>query len=382
MTDQKKRHLGIIKKARRVVIKVGSSVLADPSGGLIEKSFRALARSLVHLIEDRKLQLVLVSSGAIACGIKKLGFKCRPHTITTLQACAAAGQPALMHAYERAFASHGLKTAQVLITQDDLGHRRRYINAKHTLYELLKRKVVPIINENDTVVVDEIKVGDNDTLAAHVATMIEADLLLMLTDCNGLFTGDPRVDPKAQRIPVVQNVDRATTNMASGPLYKTRIGGMETKLAAARLAGRYGTPTVIADGTEPKTLNRLFDGADCGTLFLPSEQGLKARKHWIAYTLKPAGCLVLDSGAARAIAGQGKSLLATGITEVRGKFDIGDPVDLIDSKDELIARGLVSYNSDELSRIKGCKSSEIEKILGYRYADEVIHRDDLAQMED
>ncbi len=370
------------KKTRRVVIKIGSSVLADPEGGLLDKSFRQVARSLVHLLGGKNLQLVLVSSGAIACGMKKLGFKKRPHMIAALQACAAAGQTTLMHAYERAFAAHNLPTAQILLTRDDLENRRRYLNAKHTLQELLKRKVIPIVNENDTVVVEEIKFGDNDTLAAHVATLIEADLLLLLTDCNGLFSSDPRVDKKAERIPLVRDIDQKTAAMATGVKDETRIGGMETKLDAARLAGRYGIPTVIADGTENKVMENLFAGADGGTLFLPSEQGLRARKHWIAYTLKANGQIVLDKGATQAIREQNKSLLATGIAEVRGKFGIGDPVDLVAPDGKIIARGLVSYNAEELEKIKGRKSSEIEKILGYRYTDEVIHRDDLTPLEE
>lgn len=366
-----------LQKIRRLVVKIGSSVLADPHGGLQDRAFRALARSFVRLVEEHQVELILVSSGAIACGMKKLGFSKRPHVIAELQACAASGQASLMQAYEKTFARHRLMTAQLLVTRDDLENRRRYINTKHTINELLKRRVIPIVNENDTVAVHEIKVGDNDTLAAFIASLTEADLLLLLTDCDGLHTGDPRHDPQAKRVRIVEDIDQKTVAMAQGASWETRVGGMATKLEAARIAGRYGIPTVIADGHDAKSPLKVIAGEDTGTLFLPSAKGLQARKHWIAFTLKTAGELVLDSGAVEALLKKNRSLLASGIKEVRGRFKIGDPVELITPRGKAIARGLVAYSADELERIKGCKSGEIEKILGYRYTDEVIHRDDL-----
>ncbi len=370
-----------LKKLKRIVIKIGSSVLADPEGGLQDKVFKGLARTFVQLREREKLQLVLVSSGSIACGMKKLGFKKRPHAIAELQACAASGQASLVQTYEKIFARHGLHTAQVLLTQEDLQNRKRYINTKHTLGELLRRGVVPIVNENDTVSVDEIKVGDNDTLAAVVASLIEADLLLLLTDCDGLHTGDPRHDPAAERVHVVKDIDTKTQAMAQGSSWETRVGGMTTKIEAARIAGRSGIPTIIADGNDAKAPLKAIKGEDIGTLFLPSEQGLKARKHWIGFTLKAAGKIVLDRGAADAVVKGRKSLLASGIKQVEGAFKIGDPVDIVTSRGKVLARGLVAYSAAELDKIKGCKSSEIEKILGYRYADEVIHRDDMVMLD-
>lgn len=377
MSAKSKNSRDAVKKVKRLVVKLGSSVIADPDGGLQEKSLRALVRACARLVEDKKIELLLVSSGAIACGMKKLGFKRRPHSIAELQACAASGQASLMQAYEKAFSRHDIMTAQLLVTRGDLEDRRRYINAKHTLNELLKRKVIPIINENDTVAVDEIKVGDNDTLGAFVASLIEADLLLMLTDCDGLHTGDPRHDPEAERISVVRDIDQKTTAMAAGAAWETRVGGMTTKVEAARVAGRYGIATIIADGRDAKVLAKTLAGKDVGTLFLPSEQSLRARKHWIAFTRKSAGQVVLDKGAVEAIVDGSKSLLPSGIKSVKGDFKIGDCVDLVNTKGKVLARGLVAYSASEIEQIKGHKTSEIEKILGYRYTAEVIDRDDL-----
>lgn len=370
----------ILKKSRRVVVKIGSSVLADPDGGLQEKAFDALARAFVRLVKQEKIELILVSSGSIACGMKKLGFKRRPRSIAELQACAASGQATLIQSYERTFAKKGLMCAQLLVTRDDLGERRRYLNIKHTINELLKHKAIPILNENDTVAVDEIKVGDNDTLAAYVASLVEADLLLLLTDCDGLHTADPRHDPKAERVSIVSDIDQKTTAMARGASWETRVGGMTTKVEAARIAGQSGIPTVIANGHNPKVAHEVLQGKDVGTLFIPSKKGMQARKHWIAFTLKAKGQLVLDKGAVDALIKRKRSLLASGLKAVKGTFKRGDPVDLVTVRGRVIARGLVVYNSVELEKILGCKSDQIEKILGYRYADEVVHRDDMVMI--
>lgn len=377
----KKRQIQLTK-ANRIVIKIGSSVLADPEGGLKDKPFRSLAPAFVRLMQEKNVQLVLVSSGAIAFGMKKLGFKRRPPAISDLQACAASGQASLVQAYEKAFSAKNLHTAQILLTQEDLQNRHRYLNTKHTIHALLERGVVPIVNENDTVSVDEIKVGDNDTLSALVASLVEADMLIMLTDCDGLHTGDPRHDPEAKRISVVEDIDVKTESVAKGASWETRVGGMLTKLSAARIAGRSGIATVIADGNDPKSPMKILSGKDVGTLFLPSKKGLRARKHWIGFTLKAAGQLVLDKGAVTAIVKGRKSLLATGIKKVNGNFRIGDPVDLITARGRILARGLTAYSAAELEKIKGCKSNEIETILGYRYADEVIHQDDMTILDE
>ncbi len=362
--------------ARRVVLKLGSSILADPHGGLLDPVFRSLARHCAALLEHRR-QIVIVSSGAIASGMQQLGYTRRPRSTGALQACAATGQPFLMRSYERAFAKHGIHTAQVLLTHDGLVDRKRFIHAKHTLHALLKHRVIPIVNENDTIAVDEIRVGDNDTLAAYVASLIDADLLVLLTDCNGLYTSNPQIHAKAKRIPLVRNIDKETSGTVKDTDKVTRVGGMATKLIAARIAGHSGIPTLIADGTKPRTIASLFAGKDLGTLFLPSRQALRSRKHWLAFHVKPTGALVLDAGACRAIRRHRTSLLAKGITKVVGKFAIGAPVDLCTETGDVFARGLVSYNADELRKIQGCHSSEISQILGYRYADEVIDREEL-----
>lgn len=273
-----------LKSVKRIVVKVGSSILADPEGGLQDEAFRSLARSFVKLVDAEKFELILVSSGSIACGMKKLGFATRPHLISELQACAASGQSSLMQAYEKAFAKRKLMVAQLLLTRDDLQNRRRYLNVKHTLNELLKRGVIPIVNENDTVAVEEIKVGDNDTLAAYVASLSEADLLMLLTDCDGLHTGDPRHDNSATRVSVVTDIDQQTLAMARGAAWETRVGGMLTKLEAARIAGQSGVPTVIADGSDARTPDRVLKGQDCGTLFIPSQSRSASHEKLVSTT--------------------------------------------------------------------------------------------------
>lgn len=367
----------IVTKVKRVVLKCGSSMLADPEGGLLDSAFRALARSCATLVKTRRLQLVIVSSGAIACGMQRLGFARRPRSTGALQACAATGQPFLMRAYDRVFTPKHLHTAQVLLTHDGLTDRKRFIHAKHTMHALLRHRVIPIVNENDTIAVEEIRVGDNDTLAAYVASLIDADLLVLLTDCDGLYTSNPQLDRGATRIPLIRDIDTEAVGRVTDTAKVTRVGGMATKLVAARIAGHSGIPTIIADGTNPKTIAALFAGKDVGTLFVPSQQALKSRKHWLAFHVKPAGTLVLDAGACRAIRRNATSLLAKGIVAVEGKFEIGAPVDLRGESGPPFARGLVSYNAEELRKIQGRHSSEIAQILGYRYADEVIDREEL-----
>ncbi len=368
-----------LKKNSTWVIKVGSSILTNPQGALDPKIFQSLVNDVAYL---RKLgyRVILVSSGSIACGMYKLGFKKKPHLIPQKQAIAAAGQITLMNYYEKAFSRQKIQVAQILITRDDLANRKRYINARHAIHELLNFGLVPIINENDTVSVDEIKVGDNDNLSALVTNLVEADLLVILTDQDGLYTADPRVDKNAEKIPLIENLNEKLLGFATDTLRPGSTGGMATKLQAAEKAARFGVPTIITSGKIKGTLRRIADEKEVGTLILPKESHnrLNRRKHWITFTLNPVGQIMVDAGAKDVLTQKGKSLLPSGIKKVVGDFHIGDPVDLLVDGEKPFARGLVGYSSSEIEKIKGVKTSEIEKVLGYKYLDEVIHRDDLA----
>jgi glutamate 5-kinase len=367
----KARTLG---KAKRVVVKVGSNVLAG-ANGLRAARVRGIAADVSALATGGR-QIVLVSSGAVAAGAGRLGPR-RPG-LEWRQAAAAVGQPALMAAYARAFGRHGRATAQVLLTHGDLADRRRYLNARHTLRALLDLGVVPIVNENDTVAVEELNFGDNDNLSALTATLVQADLLVILSDVAGLFTADPRVDRTATRIAVARGDDPALGRMAGPSRSGVGTGGMASKLAAARTAGAAGIATVIADGGRAHTLAHVFDGdADVGTLLLADGDALGHRKHWIAHTLRPQGTIRLDAGAARAVADGKRSLLPSGVLAVEGGFGVGDCVRLVDADGTEIARGLVSYGAVDLDKIKGAHSKEIAGRLGYKGSDEVVHRDDL-----
>ena len=305
-------------------------------------------------------------------------MKTRPKTIPGKQAAAAVGQIALMALYERDFSQHDIRVAQILLTHDDLANRRRYLNAKHTMLTLLEAKVLPIVNENDTVAVEEIQFGDNDNLSALVAVLVEADLLVILSDVAGLYEQDPRVHPEAQLVPLVEKFDSTVFAQAGGAGTLGR-GGMLSKLQAAQKAAFSGIPTVITDGRQKDALVLVFEPTrETGTLFLPEADRLTSRKHWIAYTLKPAGELMVDVGASTAICERGRSLLPPGVREIRGTFSEGECVTCVDDKGHAFARGLVNYSSEALERIKGTRTSQIERILGYKVSDEVIHRDDLA----
>jgi len=363
---------------RRVVIKAGSSILST-ARGLNRESIRSLAYNLATLHSNGK-EVVLVTSGAIAAGMGRLGIREQPKTIPQRQAAAAVGQIDLMALYEECFSAYDKQVAQILLTHDDLANRRRYLNAKHTMSALLEARVIPIVNENDTVAVEELRFsfGDNDNLSALVATLVEADLLVILSDVEGLFTKDPRYYPDAELIPLVSRFDDALFNLAvpeAGPLGR---GGMASKLVAARKASAFGIPTIIADGRRQEVLPTIFDPqAQTGTLVLPSADRLASRKHWIAFTLKPAVALVVDVGAYEAVSRKGKSLLPSGLKEVRGVFEGGECVACLDTGGQEFARGLVNYSSAELERIKGLHTSHIERVLGYKVSDEIIHRDDL-----
>ena len=364
-------------KVRRLVVKVGSSILASVEKGLHHEVFSQLAEEISELKREG-YEIVLVSSGAVAAGMEKLGYKTRPRSIADKQATAAVGQSRLMNLYEEHFSRHQQLVAQILLTRDDLSHRRRFLNARNTLLTLLGLGIVPIINENDTVAVDEIKVGDNDNLSALVTNLVEADLLIILTDIDGIYDADPRRNPHAQRIPLLNDSDLGTKKVAEeDTLNEMSVGGMVSKIQAAQKASHFGVPTMVAGGAEEKILSRLLKGEEVGTLILPKRETLSSRKHWIAYNLKPRGDVVVDEGAKKAVLQKGRSLLPSGVVEVHGSFERGDSVSCLGPRGKEFARGLVNYSASELRRISGLRTEEIETILGYRYSDEVIHRDDL-----
>jgi glutamate 5-kinase len=366
----------VIQKANRIIIKVGSSLVTNDGRGL---DHAAIARWAAQIAGLRALgkQVVLVSSGAIAEGMLRLGFEQRPTDIHELQACAAVGQMGLAQIYETSFRAHQLGTAQVLLTHADLADRERYLNARSTLTTLLRLGVVPIINENDTVVTDEIKFGDNDTLGALVANLIEADALIILTDQQGLYSADPRKDPSATLIQQGRAGDAALEAMAGGAGSSLGRGGMLTKILAAKRAAKSGAHTVIAYGRENEVLARLAGGESIGTELAAQTGHLTARKQWMADHLHTAGQVVLDAGAVQKLTGDGKSLLPIGVVEVKGEFGRGAVITCVSESGEPVARGLCNYTSAETRRIMRKPSSEIEAILGFVEGKELIHRDNL-----
>lgn len=368
-----------LTQTKRIVVKVGSSLLTDGGKALDPKFLQKLAGEL-HALRQSGKEVALVTSGAVAAGVAALGIA-KPREIPRKQAVAAIGQSKLMHAYEQVFGAMGVQVAQVLITGDDLGHRHRFLNARNAVSALFDMGVLPIFNENDTVAVEEIKVGDNDNLSALVASMIEADLLIILSDVAGLYDADPRAHPDANRLSVVGEIDSKIERLAGGAGSTAGTGGMITKLQAAKKAAASGVPTLIAAGLETDVLKRLVAGEDLGTLFQSSADKMASRKHWIAFVLKPLGKLVLDAGAAKAVQESGKSLLPSGVTAVEGKFQRGDAVAICDASGHEFARGVAEYGADEVRRLTGKKSTEIEAILGYKYGDELVHRDDLVLLE-
>ncbi len=364
-----------ISQARRLVVKVGSALVTNNGAGLASEFIEELAQQIARL-RGSGHKVLLVSSGAIAAGMQRLGWTARPHAMHELQAAAAVGQMGLVQAYETCFAQYGLKTAQILLTHEDLADRGRYLNARSTLITLLELGVVPIINENDTVVTDEIRFGDNDTLGALVANLVEAEALVILTDQAGLFTADPRKDPAATLVVEHRADDPALEAMAGGAGSSISRGGMITKVKAAQRAARSGAHTLIASGRETDVLSRLAHGEALGTLLFASATPLAARKQWLADHLQLAGSLILDEGAAKALA-SGKSLLPVGVTTVEGEFERGAAVACRDANGREVARGLSNYSSSEARRIARAPSSEIEAILGYLDEPEIIHRDNL-----
>ena len=362
--------------ARRWVIKIGSALLTDNGVGLNHEDIAKWVEQMAHL-RQQGMELLLVSSGAVAEGMCRLGWQQRPHALHALQAAAAVGQMGLVQAWESSFSKYGLHTAQVLLTHDDLSNRTRYLNARSTIRSLLQLGVVPVINENDTVITDEIRFGDNDTLAALAANLVEAEHLVILTDQAGLYEQDPRQHKHAELIQEAAADDTRLDAMAGEAGGQLGRGGMATKLRAARLAARSGTCTVIASGREPDALLRIRAAEQLGTLLTANQVPLAAHKQWLAGHLQLRGKLMLDEGAVKVLKTAGKSLLAVGVTGVEGQFSRGEVVACLDSHGREIARGLVNYSADEVRRLLGQSSEQIEKILGYVAEPELIHRDDM-----
>jgi glutamate 5-kinase len=365
-----------LESARRLVVKIGSSILVDETRGEIRRDWLKTLSNDVARLHKGGCEVVVVSSGAIRLGRTHFRLPTGPLKLEESQAAAATGQIQLAHAYQEALARHGITVAQVLLTLDDSEERRRYLNARQTMATLLAMKAVPVINENDTVATDEIRFGDNDRLSARVAEMISADTLVLLSDIDGLYTGDPRLDPSAKFIPEIREITPAIEAMGGSAASELSNGGMATKLIAGRIAMAAGCRMAIADGRAVGALGALIDGKARCSWFLPEGSPLSARKKWIKGSLKTAGALLVDDGAVRALSA-GKSLLPAGVTAIEGEFRRGDVVDVKDRAGRLLARGLVAYAADDARRIAGRKSAEIEHLLGFRGRDEMVHRDDL-----
>ncbi|MBL0713312.1 MAG: glutamate 5-kinase [Desulfosarcina sp.] len=360
---------------RRVVVKVGSNVLTCDQG-LNLPVIDALSRQISRLIVDRR-DVILVSSGALAAGVRKLAIKSRPEAIPARQAVAAVGQAGLILTWEKAFARHGKKVAQILLTAEDMTSRKRYLNARNTLNTLLTWGVIPIINENDTVMVDEIKFGDNDNLAAVIALLMDADILINLTDIDGLYDKNPRIHGDAELIPTIETIGKEIERYAGDIPGALGTGGMLSKIKAARKVTAAGIPMIIANGKANQVLEGIFGGQSPGSFFKPKTERLSSRKCWLAFSLKPKGVIQIDAGAARAITTGGKSLLPSGITDVSGQFNVGDPVRFSGKDGQVLGNGLVNYSAGDIRKIKGLRTSEITGCLGEKPYDEVIHRDNL-----
>lgn len=376
MLDAQKQREAL-KKAKRIVVKVGTSTITYTNGKRNFSQIDRLAKEISDLQNQGK-EMILVTSGAVAVGVDRLGLPCKPSTIPGKQAAAAVGQGVLMHTYEKFFADYGQVVAQVLITKTEAIDRHRYTNTRNTFMELMKQGVIPIVNENDVVALDELKIGDNDNMSALVAGIVDADLVIILSDVDGLYTANPQTHPEATIVPVVLEITPAVEASAGGVGSSRGTGGMATKIQAAKAATSSGIQLVIASGTEKNAVPRILQGESIGTLFVSRENRLQFRKRWLAFGAQIAGSIVVDDGCAQAIhkAG-GCSILPAGIYAVEGSFQAGSTVRVIDREAHELARGLVHYSSDELKQIKGCKSGDIAEILGHKNYDEVIHRDDL-----
>ena len=368
----------VIARADTVVVKVGTNVLADSAGALDRGRMRALADQLVRARAGGTRKVALVSSGAIGAGVGRLGLKKRPADLPHLQACAAVGQCALMQVYQECLAPHGVPAAQLLLTASDFDSRARYLNARHTIMTLFEYACLPIINENDTVAVAEIKFGDNDHLAAMVANLLQAPLLVLLTNVDGLFTGDPRTDPAATLVATVPRIDRGVTDLAAATTSALGTGGMRSKLRAARLAATAGGAVIMANGSTDGVLDAIFASETVGTLFLAHGEALSARRRWLGLTARPRGAVRLDAGARTAVERDGRSLLPVGIVSVHGTFGKGDVVSLCDAEGVEFARGLTNYSSADTERVRGLATEQIARAIGKLPYAEVVHRDNLA----
>ncbi|MFV2081658.1 MAG: glutamate 5-kinase [bacterium] len=371
MTDTRKK---LLTYCRRIVVKLGSSVLEDPGGGVDQDLIASLAGEMASL-RKKGYQFIIVSSGAILMGMRETGKKKVPVTISTKQALAAIGQSRLMHAYESAFSKFGITVGQMLLTREGLADRKRFVNALKTIGQLMKLEVIPVINENDTVAVDEIKFSDNDLLSSMVVNLASADVHIILTDIGGLYDRDPRFG-EGKLVEVVDTINDEIMDMAGGP-GEAGSGGMSTKVMAAKMTAHRGVPTIIADGKTDGNLTRILAGEPVGTLFMPADKRMISKKHWLAYSGNTEGTLTLDSGAVKAVVKGKKSLLPAGIREVTGEFDGGALVRCINSSGEEIARGITNFSSEQIRKIMGKHSGEIEEILGSGLGEEVVHRDDL-----
>ncbi len=367
-------------QAQRVVIKVGTYTLGDAKGRLDREHMRDIVQQVATL-KDRGCEVILVSSGAIAAGVELLGLEERPRDIPSLQAASSVGQGLLLHLYTTLFANNHILVGQVLFTQYDFAHRQQYLNARNTFRRLLEQGVVPLVNENDTVAVEEIRFGDNDRLAALVAVLTEANLLVMLSDIQGLYTADPKEDKNAQLISEVEKITPAMFKAAGKALEEHSSGGMAAKLEAARIATASGIGVVIAPGKGPHVLDKVINGNRIGTYFHPYKRKLRGQKHWIAFGARPGGTIIIDRGARDALLHGGKSLLPAGVIECRGNFDAGDPVEVIDESGKRVARGLSGMSSNELNEVKGLRTDEAARRLGEDICEEVIHRDYLVILE-
>ena len=372
------RH-AILNGCKRIVVKVGSHVVAAQTTGLNVQAIKRIAKNILEA-KASGYDVVMVSSGAIVSGIKKLGLISRLTSLPLKQAAAAVGQGHLIRAYDHAFEASGQQIAQILLTNDDMIDRERFLNARHTITTLLKLGVIPIVNENDTVSVDEIKFGDNDTLAGMVANLVDAHLLIILSDVDGLYSEDPRRNPNATLIPTVQKITSKIEKLATGAAIVEGTGGMTSKVAAAKRMTASGVPTVIINGKRAGSMSDVLAGKEVGTIFLPQKIRHTSRKHWIAFIRRTKGQLTLDDGAAKAVLQHGKSLLPAGVTAIDGHFQHGDAVSCTDKRGREIARGLINYSSSALATIKGLKTRDIEQVLGYKDYDEVIHRDNMVIM--
>ena len=366
---------------KRIVVKLGTSVLTGGTRNLDAPRMVELARQSAELYHQGH-DLIICTSGAVAAGRAHLGFPQLPPTIVSKQLFAAVGQTRLMLAWERFFDIYGIRVGQILLTRADVENRLRYLNARDTLSALIEHRIVPVVNENDAVATEEIKVGDNDNLSALVAILCSADLLLILTDQSGLFTADPRYNPEAQLISEVHRIDAALRATAGGSSTGLGVGGMATKLAAANVARHAGVDVVIAAGKEPNVITRVARGEPVGTRFVALDSRPESRKRWILAGPKPLGRLIIDDGAVRAICERGRSLLPAGIVAVEGRFERGDPVTILDPQHRELARGLVAYGSGDMQQIAHAKSNEIAERLGYTYGEEAVHRNNLVLLTD